>query len=100
MTEIVTEACKREGYEMDIEFLPWKRALVDAKVVGTHVINTMLSDAKGDLVWVDPPVTVDIQYLVISKQADGHEAIMAKHGFYKPAPRSDPKRRHAFGPRS
>ncbi|MEM7223751.1 MAG: transporter substrate-binding domain-containing protein [Pseudomonadota bacterium] len=47
------------------------------KVVGTHVINTALPDAKGEPVWVDPPVTVDIQYLVMSKQADGYETIMA-----------------------
>ena len=31
-------------------------ALVD-KVVGTHTLNTVLSDAKSDLVWVDPSVT-------------------------------------------
>ena len=31
MTEIVTEAFRREGYDPDIRFLPWKRALEGAK---------------------------------------------------------------------
>ena len=75
-------------------------ALVD-KIVAQHIINTKLPDAAGDLEWIDPPVHVDIQYLVISKQAADHQktlqdfniglaeitqdgtlqSIMAKHGF-------------------
>ncbi|MEO1193502.1 MAG: transporter substrate-binding domain-containing protein [Pseudomonadota bacterium] len=51
-------------------------ALID-RVVGTHIINTLLPEAKEELVWVEPPVAVDIQYLVISKEAEDHTDIMA-----------------------
>ncbi len=35
MTEIVIEAFKRVGYDVDVTFQPWKRALLEAKV-GKH----------------------------------------------------------------
>ena len=71
------------------------------KIVGKFQIDTYLSPGDGELEWLEPPLTVDIQYLVISKEvanydttladfnrglaeidADGTlKTIMAKHGF-------------------
>jgi polar amino acid transport system substrate-binding protein len=71
------------------------------KITGKFILDTSIPDAVSDLEWLDPPLHVDIQYLVFSKmagdyaarlvafnrglaeiKADGTlKAIMAKHGF-------------------
>lgn len=71
------------------------------RIVAQHIINTALVDEQEQFGWMEPPVHVDIQYLVIPKAnadsgtlmtafnealaamtADGTlEGIMAKHGF-------------------
>lgn len=51
-------------------------ALVD-KILGQHIINAKLSGSAAEFAWIDPPVQVDEQFLVISKKAADHEAILA-----------------------
>lgn len=47
------------------------------RIVAQHLLNTTLTEIAGDLTWTDPPVHVDVQYLVVSRQAEGAEAILA-----------------------
>ena len=47
------------------------------RIVAQHIINTEIPGAAEKLDWLEPPAHVDIQYLVISKQAEGHQAILA-----------------------
>ena len=74
--------------------------LID-KITGKFQIDSKLSSEQGELEWIEPPLHVDIQYLVISKKIADYEAtlrdfnkglaeidadgtlktIMAKHGF-------------------
>lgn len=48
------------------------------RIVAQHIINTKMSDITGELDWIAPPVHEDIQYLVISKAAEGSEAILSE----------------------
>lgn len=50
--------------------------LVD-KIQAQYIINSKIPEAADKLDWVDPPAHVDIQYLVISKQAPDHETLLA-----------------------
>ncbi len=51
-------------------------ALID-RIVAQHTINRVMPDAAEQLVWLEPPVHVEVQYLVLSKAADDHQAILA-----------------------
>ncbi len=71
------------------------------KITGKFIADTRMPDAAPDLEWLDPPLHVEIQYLVFSKKAGDYAArlvafnlglaeiradgtltaIMAKHGF-------------------
>ena len=75
-------------------------ALVD-KIVGQHAINSAMPEAKEDLVFMEPAIVTEVQYLVVPKAVPGHEevviafnqglaemtadgtlaSIMTKHGF-------------------
>ena len=50
--------------------------LVD-RILAKHLIDTKIPQAVSDLEWLDPPAHIDIQYLVISKKASDHGAILA-----------------------
>lgn len=46
------------------------------RIVAQHIINSALPELAADLDWIDPPVHVDIQYLVVSKNAENSTTIM------------------------
>ena len=47
------------------------------RIVAQHIINTEIPGAADSLDWLEPPAHVDIQYLVISKEAEDHQSILA-----------------------
>jgi len=71
------------------------------RIVAQHIINTTMEDDAESFGWMEPPVHVDVQYMVVPKAREGSadvmvafntalanmtedgtlEAIMAKHGF-------------------
>jgi len=50
--------------------------LID-KIQAQYIINSKIPEAADELEWLEPPAHVDIQYLVISKQAPDYEALLA-----------------------
>jgi polar amino acid transport system substrate-binding protein len=50
--------------------------LID-KIQAQYIINSTIPEAADKLDWIDPPAHVDIQYLVISKQAPDHQILLA-----------------------
>ena len=50
--------------------------LVD-KIQAQYIIGSTFPEAAAELEWLDPAVHVDVQYLVISKKAADHEALLA-----------------------
>jgi len=71
------------------------------RIVAQHIINTAMADDAESFGWMEPPVHVDVQYMVVPKAIEGStdvmvafntaladmtedgtlKAIMAKHGF-------------------
>ena len=49
--------------------------LID-KITGKFQIDSKLSSEQGELEWIEPPLHVDIQYLVISKKIADYEATL------------------------
>ena len=44
------------------------------KIVGKYIIETKIPDAVPDLEWLDPPLTVEFNYVVFSKKAGDYAA--------------------------
>ena len=51
--------------------------LID-RLMAKHIIETHLPEAARILEWLDPPVHIDFQHLVISKSVPDHDAILAR----------------------
>ena len=50
-------------------------ALTD-RIVAQHIINTKMESEAGNFGWMEPPVHVDVQYMVVPKALDGSAALM------------------------
>jgi len=49
--------------------------LID-RIMGKYIIDSKLPEAASELEWLDPPVHIDIQHLVISKKITDHNVIL------------------------
>lgn len=47
------------------------------RIVAQHIINTKLADEEDAFGWMEPPVHVDIQYLVVPKVLEASSDLMA-----------------------
>lgn len=50
-------------------------ALTD-RIVAQHIINTKMADDAEGFGWMEPPVHVDVQYMVVPKAIDGSAELM------------------------
>lgn len=46
------------------------------RIVAQHILNTTFTEEADSLNWLEPPVHVDIQHLVVSKLADNSDVLM------------------------
>ncbi|WP_299298007.1 transporter substrate-binding domain-containing protein [uncultured Tateyamaria sp.] len=50
-------------------------ALTD-RIVAQHIINTKMENEAENFGWMEPPVHIDVQYMVVPKAIDGSAALM------------------------